>query len=81
MENYEKLVMEQAYDILSDSDFKWSYEFRHEMKLDLLNLLIEYFTDIEHYEKCSKLVTMIQNLENTNVKHNSETIETGSNKH
>jgi len=81
MENYEKLVMEQAYDILSDSDFKWSYEFKHKMKLDLLNLLIGYFTDIEHYEKCSKLVTMIQNLENTNVKNNSETIETGSNKH
>jgi len=81
MENYEKLVMEQAYNILSDSDFKWGYEFRNDMKLDLLNLLIQYFTDIEHYEKCSKLKPIIEKLENVDVKYNSETIETGSNNH
>ena len=81
MDNYEKLVMEQAYEILSHSDFKWSYEFKHDMKLDLLNLLIEYFTDIEHYEKCSMLKSIMENLESSDVKHSDKTIETGSNKY
>ena len=50
--NYEKKVMEMAYNILMKRDFKWSAEFSDEMRAQLLKLLLEYFTDIEHYEKC-----------------------------
>lgn len=56
--NYEKKVMEMTYRILMKKDFKWSPEFSEEMRNQLLNLLLEYFTDIEHYEKCANIVKL-----------------------
>jgi hypothetical protein len=56
--NYEKKVMEMAYNILIKKDFEWSSEFSTEMRNQLLNLLLEYFTDIEHYEKCANIVKL-----------------------
>jgi len=56
--NYEKKVMEMAYNILTKKDFEWSSEFSTEMRKQLLNLLLEYFTDIEHYEKCANIVKL-----------------------
>lgn len=56
--NYEKKVMEDAYNILMKRDFEWSPEFNGEMRKALLNLLLEYFTDIEHYEKCANIVKL-----------------------
>ena len=56
--NYEKKVMEMAYNILIKKDFEWSPEFSTEMRKQLLNLLLEYFTDIEHYEKCANIVKL-----------------------
>jgi hypothetical protein len=64
--NYEKKVMINAYEILTKTDFKWTDEFGDEMKVKFINLLLEYFTDIEHYEKCAKLVIMLKRLENRN---------------
>ena len=64
--NYEKKVMINAYEILTKTDFKWTDEFGDEMKVKFINLLLEYFTDIEHYEKCAKLVIMLKRLENKN---------------
>lgn len=56
--NYEKKVMEDAYNILMKRDFEWSPEFNSDMRNALLNLLLEYFTDIEHYEKCANIVKL-----------------------
>jgi len=56
--NYEKKVMEMAYNILMKRDFEWSAEFSDEMRAQLLKLLLEYFTDIEHYEKCANIVKL-----------------------
>lgn len=56
--NYEKKVMEMTYRILMKKDFQWSPEFSEEMRNQLLNLLLEYFTDIEHYEKCANIVKL-----------------------
>lgn len=81
MENYEKKVMEQVYDILMEDDFKWSVDFNHSMKVDLVNLLIEYFKNIEDYRKCSKLKPIMVNLENENDEHSCKTITTGSKKY
>lgn len=75
--DYEKKVMRIAYDIISDGEFSWRTDFNYDMKMELLKLLIEYFTDIEQYEKCSKLSKMINSLEKTN-ENISETTITGS---
>ena len=75
--NYEKKVMENAYEILTTVGFEWSLEFRDVMKTQLINLLLEYFTEIEEYERCTKLQTMKTNLENKN-ENISENVITGS---
>ena len=75
--NYEKEVMELAYGILTNEDFEWRHEFKPKMKLEIVQLLLDYFTDIEQYEKCSTLNEMVKTLENTD-ENFSETISTGS---
>jgi len=64
--NYEKKVMEDAYNILMKRDFEWSPEFNGEMRKALLNLLLEYFTDIEHYQNKS-LEIMNGNISKANI--------------
>ena len=75
--NYEKRVMIQAFNILTKKDFKWTDEFSLEMRNQFLDLLLDYFTDIEHYEKCAIIVKKKQSLEimNENI---SKTNITGS---
>ena len=75
--DYEKEVMRIAYEIISDGEFSWRKDFNYDMKMELLKLLIEYFTDIEHYEKCSKLKPIINRLENMD-ENISKTTVTGS---
>ena len=78
--NYEKKVMESTYEILMKKDFTWSYEFKDEMKVQLVTLLIDYFTDIEEYEKCAHLSKLLTNLGENN-ENMGEAIATGSNNH
>ena len=75
--NYEREVMESAFRILRKNNFKWWYEFDDRMKRELLNLLLTYFTDIEQYEKCAHIHSMIKDLENMN-ENISKTNFTGS---
>lgn len=75
--SYENKVMEQAYFILMKDDFEWSDSFQDDMKLKLLSLLLDYFSDIEHYEKCSKLKPIIKRLESID-ENISKTTVTGS---
>ena len=44
--NYEKEVMELAYEILTNEEFQWRHEFKPNMKLEIVQLLLDYFTDI-----------------------------------
>lgn len=70
--------MIQAYDILTRKDFRWTNEFSEEMRKSFLQLLLDYFTDIEHYEKCAVIVKLQnKNLENMN-ENISKTIKSGS---
>ena len=74
--NYEKKAMEVAYQILTKPGFEWDDEFSTKMRAEFTELLLEYFTKIEHYEKCAKIV-MIQKMENMN-ENISKTNFTGS---
>jgi len=76
--NYEKKVMQNTYEILTNEGFEWTNEFSSSMKIKMIELLLEYFTDIEHYEKCAKLKPILSKLENNN-EDSSEIIITGSN--
>jgi hypothetical protein len=49
------------------------------MKVQLLSLLIDYFIDIEAYEKCAHLNKLLTNLRDTN-ENMGETITAGINK-
>lgn len=70
--------MIQAFNILTKKDFKWTDEFSLEMKTQFLDLLLNYFTGIEHYEKCAVIVKIQTNsLENMN-ENISKTNITGS---
>ena len=73
--NYEKRVMIQAFNILTKKDFEWTDEFSLEMRKQFLDLLLNYFTEIEHYEKCAVIVKlqkqsleiMDENISKTNI--------------
>ena len=73
--NYEKRVMIQAFNILTKKDFEWTDEFSLEMRNQFLDLLLNYFTEIEHYEKCAVIVKlqkqsleiMNENISKTNI--------------
>ena len=69
--------MIQCFNILTRKDFEWTEDFSLEMRNQFLDLLLNYFTDIEHYEKCAIIVKKKQSLEimNENI---SKTNITGS---
>ena len=49
------------------------------MKKSFLQLLLDYFTDIEHYEKCGNVIVKLQNKNLENMNENiSKTIKSGS---
>jgi len=51
MENYEQLAMDETYDILL-----YNPDVSDIMKLDLIENLIGYYTEVEDYEKCKNLI-------------------------
>ena len=69
--------MIQCFNILTRKDFEWTDEFSLEMRNQFLDLLLDYFTDIEHYEKCAIIVKKKQSLESMN-ENISKTNITGS---
>ena len=77
--SYERKVMENTFEILTKNDFVWTREFSLNMRVQLVDLLLTYFRDVEDYEKCAKLQPMLDELEIKNENHN-KTITTGSGK-
>lgn len=77
--NYENKVMNSVYEILTKEDFKWSNEFDLYMMHDLVEVVLNYFKDIEDYEKCAKLQPMLDSMEMKDESYN-KTVITGSGK-
>ena len=62
-ENYLDLTIEEVYDVITNINV-WPRSFTKEMKIKFINGMIKHFEDREEYEKCAKLHTIVQGLEN-----------------
>ena len=63
-ENYLDLTIEEVYDVITNINV-WPRSFTKEMKIKFINGMIKHFEDREEYEKCAKLHTIVQGLENS----------------
>jgi hypothetical protein len=62
-ENYLDLTVDEVYDVITNINV-WPRGFTVEMKIKFLNQMIHHFEEREEYEKCAKLYTIVQGLEN-----------------
>ena len=68
MEKYEQLAMDETYDILL-----YNPDVSDIMKLDLIENLIGYYTEVEDYEKCKNLIELKKVMEKDNESNNKKT--------
>ena len=62
-ENYLDLTIEEVYDVISQVNV-WPASFDTDKKIKLMTRMINYFVDLEEYEKCAFLQKYIDGLEN-----------------
>ena len=62
MKNYFNQLMKDGYYLLVQDKINWPYELEIDQKVQLLNLAIEYFQELEEYEKCTLLQKKIEVL-------------------
>ena len=62
-ENYLDLTVEEVYDVITQINV-WPSSFTNKMKIKFINGMIDHFEEREEYEKCAKLHTIVQRLEN-----------------
>jgi hypothetical protein len=68
MYNYEHLALDEVYDILL-----YNPDVHSEMKLNIVDNLIEYYTEIEEYEKCRNLQELRLVMEKEDESNNKKT--------
>lgn len=68
MYNYEHLAMDEVYDILL-----YNPDVHSIMKLNIVDNLIEYYTEIEEYEKCRNLQELRLVMEKEDESNNKTT--------
>ena len=68
MSNYEHLAMEELYDILL-----YNPDIVKEIKLNLIDNLLGYYTILEDYEKCKNLHELKVVMEKGNESNSKET--------
>ena len=62
-DNYLDLTIEEVYDVITKV-YVWPPNFNNKKKVKFMNSMIKYFIEKEEYEKCAKLQTLIDGLEN-----------------
>jgi hypothetical protein len=67
MENYEHLAMDEVYDILL-----YNPDIDDIVKTNLVDNLLEYYTDIEDYQKCQHLQELKLVMEKKNETNNKK---------
>jgi hypothetical protein len=55
MENHFNQVMIDTYELLISKRIKWPYELDNDQKIEFMEHVIKYFSDIEDYIKCSEI--------------------------
>tara|TARA_R110000824_G_scaffold152777_1_gene324063 strand:- start:1149 stop:1406 length:258 start_codon:yes stop_codon:yes gene_type:complete len=64
MENYLDLTLREAYNLITSASDPWPNKFRTYKKVKFIDQLIEYFTELEEYERCAKLVQIKNSILN-----------------
>jgi len=68
MDNYEHLAMDEVYDILL-----YNPDVHTTMKINLIDNLLEHYTDMEEYEKCTNLQELRLVMEKENESNSKKT--------
>lgn len=55
MGNHFNQVMVDTYALLTSRRIKWPYELDNNQKIEFMEHVIKYFSDIEDYKKCSDI--------------------------
>ena len=64
LESLRYLTIEEVYEVITNINV-WPRDFTKEMKIKFINGMIKHFEDREEYEKCARLYTIVQRLENS----------------
>jgi protein-arginine kinase activator protein McsA len=62
MENYFNDIMKEGFELLSSSRVSWPTDLDNQQKISLLTKHLEYFDELEQYEKCAVLKKKITRL-------------------
>lgn len=61
----QKILVDEMYSILTKSeDIPWPSRYTKENKIEYLELLIENLEELEHYDKCAPIKTLLQKIQN-----------------
>jgi protein-arginine kinase activator protein McsA len=64
MKNYFNQMMHEGYALLVSDEVDWPYELDDAQKINLLQLAINYFQELEEYERCAALRDKIELVKN-----------------
>ena len=66
MENYFNQVMTDAYTLLTSKRVNWPYELDNDQKVQFMENVIKYFSDLEDYQKCSLIQKKLDSFNKRN---------------
>ena len=72
MENYFNQVMTDAYTLLTSKRVNWPYELDNDQKVQFMENVIKYFSDLEDYQKCSLIQKKLDSFNKRNKKKSYE---------
>lgn len=64
MSKYKQNFMKEGYKILTKKNPKFPAKFTQEMKINLYNKLMEYYSEKENFEYCTELSQSLNRIKN-----------------
>lgn len=68
MENYFNQVMTDAYTLLTSKRVNWPYELDNDQKIQFMENVIKYFSELEDYQKCNTIQKKLNSFNKRNRK-------------